>query len=86
MRALILTVAMAGCASRPLFVDQVEDGRALLIHPDGMIERVPASTLPPDAGEGDWLGDPPDSLRPGRVAALRVRLAQPDDGRDLALP
>jgi len=88
MRALIALVALGlgGCASGPLFIDQIEDGQAVLIDASGRIEHVKASSLPPDAGEGAWLGDPPASLRPARVAALRTQLAHDDPGGDLTLP
>ena len=88
MRALIAVMALAfcGCASGPVFVDQIEDGQAVLIDASGRIEHVKASSLPPDAGEGKWLGDPPASLRPERVAALRTQLAHDDPGGDLTLP
>lgn len=85
MRALtaLLLLGLAGCAGGALFVDQIEDGRAVLIDEDGNVQRVPASALPPDAGEGDWIGPAPDSR--ARIAALRRRLTEHDDGRDLIL-
>jgi hypothetical protein len=88
MRAMSLSLALllAGCAAGPVFVDSNEDGQAVLINAAGEVERVPASALPLDAGEGDWIGDPPESLRPERLAALRHQLAHADDGRDLTLP
>jgi hypothetical protein len=88
MRALILcgTLALAGCAPEPLFVDQLEDGRAVLLDAHGRAYRLPASELPADAGEGRWLGGAPDPEAAARIAALRARLTRDDPGGDLVLP
>ena len=87
MRALTVVglLALAGCAGGAMFVDQLEDGRAVLIDEGGGVHRVPASLLPPDAGEGSWIGDPPLPDPRTRVATLRHKLAAHDDGRDLTL-
>ena len=80
------TLLLGGCAGEPLFVDQVEDGRAVLIDVRGNVHHLPADALGGDAGEGTWLGAPPDPDQPARLAALRASLSAGDDGGDLVLP
>ena len=82
MAALLL----GGCAGEPVFVDQIEDGRAVLLDSHGHALHVPADALGGDAGEGTWLGNPPDPDQPERVATLRALLSANDDGGDLVLP
>ncbi|MBS2026666.1 MAG: hypothetical protein JST54_02080 [Deltaproteobacteria bacterium] len=86
MRALMAALVLGGCAGEPLFVDQVEDGRAVLIDAHGKVQHVPADVLGGDAGEGMWLGAPPDLDQPAQIAALRASLSASDDGGDLVLP
>jgi len=89
--ALGAALALAGCAgpppfaNSPLFVDQIDEGRAVLIDAHGQVHRWPAAWLPPDAGEGAWVGGAPDPAFEARVASLRQALARDDDGGDLTL-
>jgi hypothetical protein len=101
-RSLILAclwlVSALGCAcscsssrSQPSwFVDQIENGHALLLSESGETKSVDARTLPPDAGEGSWITD--GKLDEAKARAMREQietkrraLSAGDDGRDIVL-
>lgn len=76
-----------------MYVDQIEEGRALLIleenssasaSKDPSVIRLPASLLPTDAREGQWLEIHIRTAQgPGR-SLLREQLNK-DDGKDISL-
>lgn len=94
MGAMIVGLGLAawgaGCGGRSvLFVDRIEEGRAVLVNEAGGVEHADAADLPPSAGEGDvlvdWKPDPAEAeARRRDIAARRARLLH-DDGADLLL-
>ena len=95
MRPKVLALALwalCGCGTtRTLYViDQIDEGRAVLIAEDGTLVTTAAADLPPGAQEGEVLVDGRrDDAERARLQAeideLRSRLSQGDDGRDLTL-
>lgn len=88
-RALIAAgaLALAACGAPVGLVDQVEDGRAIVVAPDGTAEVL---AVGPEVREGDWLvgGRPAPRARErrvARIARLRAELANGDRGGTVVL-
>jgi hypothetical protein len=95
MARILTTAALAalcGCgAGRAVYViDQIEDGRALLVDERGALFGASLAELPDGVREGDVLVDGRrDEAERSRLQAeaqqLRERLSVGDDGTDLSL-
>ena len=74
-----------------VFVDRLEGPHAVLLTEHDVSFTIPSALLPPDVEEGQWLRltltPDPERDRAARdtVATRRARLAEGDDGGDLAL-
>ena len=69
-----------------VFIDEVEDRVARLVHGD-QVFHLPRALLPADAREGQWLriSVALTSAPPNDSAALRKRLGEDDPGGDIKL-
>lgn len=92
LRVLAVTALLASSCGRASggVVDRLEDGRAVVVAPDGTAREVLLEDLPPGAAEGDWLvgGRTHARARARRLARLartRAALAAGDRGGVVAL-
>jgi hypothetical protein len=95
MKRILMVAALAalyGCGTgRAVYViDQIEDGRAVLVDERGALVGASLAELPEGSREGDVLVDGRrDDAERARLTAeaeqLRQRLSRNDDGTDLSL-